>query len=164
VPADGRYAFEGLIPGRYRVVVVDSTMLSIGLGIPTDLEVTSARDSTSVNLSLPTRADAVADLCRRSGRVSTSSRSAYLLARAIREDGTPIEGAVWTLRALREGEWRDLATDGLTGNDGMMPYCTGLQRGMYIDLVVRAPEGLTDVKRVRLEEAATIVPVVFPRP
>lgn len=164
VDSAGRFTFTHLIPGRYRVVVVDSTLLSIGLGIPTELRVQSERDTLSQDLALPPRSDVVADLCRATGTVAVRARPTYLLARALREDGSPIENSIWSLRAIEDGEWQDLAVNGRTGSDGMMPYCNGLRRGMMIELNVRSPEGLTDVKRMRLEDAATIVPVIFPAP
>lgn len=160
---EGRFVFAGLIPGRYRVVVVDSALLSVGLSIPTDLYFRSDRDSLVQDLALPSRADLVAAQCGR-GAAASRARPTYLLGRALRDDGSPVEGATWSLRAIQDGEWADLAVNGRTGSDGMMPYCTGLRRGMQIELIVQSPEGLTDAKRLVLEDAATIVPVVFPRP
>lgn len=161
---EGRFAFSGLIPGRYRVVVVDSALLSVGLSIPTELHIRSDRDSLEQDLVLPSRADLVAEQCRREGSAPPRARPTYLLGRALRSDGSPIEGATWSLRAIEDGEWTDLAVNGRTGSDGTMPYCAGLRRGMQVELIVRSPEGLTDAKRLVLEDAATIVPVVFPRP
>lgn len=164
VDSAGRYAFTGLIPGRYRVVVVDSALLRIGLGIPTDLRVSTDRDSTVQDLELPARSDVTADYCRTQGFFRPTARPTYLLARALRDDGTPIEDAIWTLRGIEGGEWEDIATNGRTGSDGMMPYCSNLRRGMMIELLVRSPEGLTHAQTLRLEEAVTVVPVVFPTP
>lgn len=164
IDADGRFEFTGLIPGRYRVVVVDSALLTIGLSIPTELYIRSGRDSLVQDLVLPSRADFAAERCRREGATPPRARPTVLLARALREDGRPVEGATWSLRAIQDGEWADLAVNGRTGSDGMMPYCTGLRRGMQVELIVQSPEGLTDAKRMVLDDAATIVPVIFPLP
>jgi hypothetical protein len=160
----GRVVFRGVLPGTYALEVLDEPLRSVGLGIPTKYRIASNRDSVALSLTLPTRSDIVVDQCIAQGRVEVRSPPTYLLGRALRADGTPIEGAVWTLRAESGGEWSDIAVNGRTGSDGLMPYCRGLQRGSTIELVVRAPEGLVDKRRVRLDDAATVVPVVFPIP
>lgn len=159
----GRFAFRGLLPGTYKVAVLDEPLRSIGLSVPTVHRIGSARDSTEVAFTLPTRADVVADGCRAAGPFDPTSR-AFVLGRAMRSDGTPIEYATWDVRIQTPEGWMDLATNGRTGSDGLMPLCSGLRRGVEIELIVRSPEGLTDVQRRRLTDDATIIPFVFPLP
>lgn len=159
----GQYSFEGLLPGSYTVFVDDSALLSIGLDMPTSQRVTTDRDSTRLELILPTRADVAGRHCPASGPFDPNNRTLFL-GRALRTDRAPIEDAIWGVRLNTPEGWVEVAKDGRTGSNGLMPYCTGLRRGAELEVTVRTPEGLVDVQRRRLTEPATIVPFVFPMP
>ena len=159
----GNFRIPDLLPGTYRVAVNDEALRSIGLSVPTTYRVVTARDSTHLRVTMPSRADVIADGCRGPGPFDPNSR-AFVLGRALRTDGSPIEQAMWDVRINTPEGWMDFATNGRTGSDGLMPLCSGLRRGLEIEITARSPEGLVDVQRRRLTEDATIIPFVFPLP
>lgn len=161
--SSGRFTFRGLLPGTYKIAILDEPLRTIGLSLPTVHRLASARDSTSLALTLPSRVDVVREGCRAAGPFDPNGRT-YVLGRAMRSDNSPIADAMWDVRINTPDGWMDLATNGRTGSDGLMPLCSGLRRGLEIEIVVRSPDGLTDVQRRRLDDDATIIPFVFPLP
>lgn len=159
----GRFTLRGLLPGTYKVAVLDEPLRSLRLSVPIAARVVSARDSTAVAFTLPTRADVVVESCRAAGPFEPTSRT-YVLGRALRSDGSAIERAMWSVRTQTAEGWIDLESYRRTGSDGLMPLCSGLRRGIEIEMIVLSPEGLVDVQRRRLTDDATIIPFIFPLP
>lgn len=159
----GRFVVEELVPGPYGLTVVDADLLTIGLAIPTRTRFTSDRDTTRLTLELPTAEDFVIEQCRASKRYDPAADRTFLLARALTPAGAPIEDVRWTVRMFGREGWDDVAVDGRTGSDGLMPQCRNLTRGAQVEILATPPGGLTQTIRRQLTGAVNIVPIVLDR-
>lgn len=160
----GAFRFENIVPGRYEILAMDEELLAIGLATRTSAIVdVGAAGLSTAPVMVPRRDGEVAQRCLEAGAQNVNNNSTMLLARALHDDGTPVAGAEWNVRVVDHTGWRDAATDGLTGGDGVILVCTRLLRGAEFELTVRAAGDLTNVQRGTLTHRATVLGVVFPR-
>lgn len=160
----GRLVLDGLLPGTYRVLIIDQALLEVGLSIGTDIEFTSNRDSVEMRLPGLSADDYVTNYCRNQGRYNPDLDHTYLLVRALWDDGTPVEGASWSVRILDRDGATEVEVGGKSGNDGIMALCQNLIRDVEVEVLVVAPSGMGPVARRRLVNKTTIIPIVFARP
>jgi len=158
----GRVVIRDIVPGTYDLLVLDEALLTLGLGIETGVSIASDRGTVEQRLPARTASDYVSAYCRRLGR-DDPNHPTRLLARALWDDGSPMEGAIWTA-SLMHGEARtEVEVDGRTGNDGMIAICRGLELGAEVELKVSAPDGQRRLLRHPLNQT-TLLPLVFMRP
>lgn len=159
----GRVVIDDLIPGTYRLLIVDRDLLEVGLSMDTDLEFSSARDVVELQLPALTSDDYVTARCRDQGRYNPDLDHTFLLVRALWDDGRPVEGARWSVRLLDRDGATEVEAGGESGSDGIMTLCQNLVRDAEVEILVVAPSGLGPVARRRLTSKTTVVPVVFTR-
>ncbi len=162
--ANGRATITNLLPGPYRIVVDDPYVRPIGMTIPTGKSITAVRGSAllaRVEINGPLVLAQTA--CKRTD--SPKKDESWLLGRVHDATGTPAADMRWQLFEADEGRWKPRTDVGMTGSDGVIAICKGLERGRTVELAVwRA--GARDSARVRkvLDGALEIVGVRLPNP
>jgi hypothetical protein len=127
----GRFEISNLIPGSYRIGVVDPTLAPIDLMLMTYNRFVAARDSVSdVAVVAPTASDYVAGACAASGGV----RDAVLVARIEMPNGVPANDATVEVRVFVDGNARRIA-QGKTDHAGLYHLCNA-PRGVPLTLRV----------------------------
>lgn len=159
----GRVVIDNLLPGSYDLMVLDSALLALGLGIDTDVSIRSNRDTVTRALRGLTAHDYAIAYCRRVGRYDPSHQT-LLLARALWDDGTPIEHAQWSAIQWVRGTRTEIELSGRTGSDGIIALCRGLDQGAEVELQVFSPSGERQAHRRALTASTTLLPVVYLRP
>lgn len=160
----GRVVLADILPGTYQMLIVDPDLLEVGLSIPTDIEFTSARNVVEMRLPGLTADDFVTDYCRRHGRYNPEVDHTYLLVRALWNDGTPVEGARWSVAQTDRVDEMEIEAGGESGSDGIFALCQNLIRDAEVEILVVGPTGIGPVARRRLTSKTTVVPVIFTRP
>ena len=162
----GTVEIPDLIPGPYRVTIVDPDLASLDVAVAQPLEFTAVRDSTTVaRLAVKGALEYVGQRCRAGGTSPARGEqvirgSAWLLGRVTNAEGEPIEGATWSL-SYRDflGE-RRIFENAEVGSDGIFQFCQ-LQRGETIVVDVRA-KGMTDASATAtLTRQPTVVNVTM---
>lgn len=148
---------EYLVPGPYRVSIVDPELAPLGVALPTGLEFQALRDSTiRLDLRAPSAADFLAEVCRYDG-VSMSAPA--LFGRITTVDGEGLDGVRWRVAVASNGGWKTVADGGKTGATGLFHHCRKIALGETIRIEAwREGETPTVVTR-RVTEAATILPI-----
>lgn len=144
----GTVEIPDLIPGPYRVTIVDPDLASLDVAVAQPLEFTATRGSTTVRqLAVQGALEYVGQRCRVGGTSLARGEevirgNAWLLGRVTKSDGEPIEGATWSL-SYRDflGE-RRIFENAEVGSDGIFQFCQ-LQRGETVVVDVRA-KGMTN--------------------
>jgi hypothetical protein len=156
VDSGGSVVIGDLLPGPYTAVVVDPALIPIGLTLPTKLRFNAARGSSFIGrLDVPTLQDYLAEACLADGQ--RLNGSAWLLARVMNADGTPVGEAQWRVRKKAGGLWFQVL-HGATGSDGLIQSCNALQKGAEIE--VKAWKG--DLSKVILRpllDKISVVPI-----
>jgi len=163
----GRAEIADLIPGPYKLTVVDPDLAALDVMVATPVEFTALRDSAITRqLSVKGAMRYVGDRCRvgasSPARADEPIRgSAWLLGRVTNAaDGEPIDGATWSL-GYRDflGE-RRIFENAEVGSDGISQFCH-LQRGETVVVDVRA-KGMTDASvTVTLTKQPTVITVAM---
>jgi len=159
----GAFTIAELYPGVYSLSVIDPQLLTLDLTIPTPERLSIERDTLRANVTGASLRDYILDRCEEITQVSRDRAGLVALGRALREDGTAIEDAEWSLRMGRGASLEEIANKGRSGADGLMPFCGALTRGAILEFVVRTKEGETHTQRIRLDADANVAPVVFPK-
>ena len=144
----GTVEIPDLIPGPYRVTIVDPDLASLDVAVAQPLEFTATRGATTVRqLAVQGALEYVGQRCRVGGTGLARGEevirgNAWLLGRVTNSDGEPIEGATWSL-SYRDflGE-RRIFENAEVGSDGIFQFCQ-LQRGETVVVDVRA-KGMTN--------------------
>ena len=144
----GTVEIPDLIPGPYRVTIVDPDLASLDVAVAQPLEFTATRGATIVRqLAVQGALEYVGQRCRVGGTSLARGEevirgNAWLLGRVTNSDGEPIEGATWSL-SYRDflGE-RRIFENAEVGSDGIFQFCQ-LQRGETVVVDVRA-KGMTN--------------------
>jgi hypothetical protein len=175
VDTNGTFEIADLVPGPYRLVVLDPRLDSVGLTIPTSLRYVADRGFTGwVTLDVPTAEDFVIDRCIADKRyVKTDS---LLLVRVMTADGAPVAGAridveVGLAQELSSivatptgGPTQPLRSGAVTGTDGVMAACSWLLRRNSEVIVKVRYRGAEQTVRQRVEQRLTIVKVLLDDP
>jgi len=160
----GRVRIDDIVPGTYELMVLDSALLALGIGINTEITIASNRDTVVRALRALTADDYAIAYCSRLGRHTPGEALTVALARALWDDGTPIAGATWSAIQLLDGARTEIELNGRTGSDGVIAVCRGLDRGAEVELRVATPDGQQQVKREALSQPTTLLRAVFLRP
>ena len=149
----GLLEISDLLPGPYRVSVLDPALAAIDLSIPTTLSFVAARDSViETNAVFPTAVELIEKACKKDGLWTPNSY--LLIVRVVTPEGRPVEGARWSLSVGR--------SHGTTGSNGVFQYCFGLDVGKVVEInVSRNGELPTTVTRT-LAERVTAVRLELP--
>lgn len=159
----GAFTIADLYPGVYSLSVIDPQLLTVELTIPTPERISVTRDTVRANVTGASLRDYILDRCEEITTVSRARAGLVALGRALREDGSPVADAEWSLRMGNGASLEEIANRGRSGSDGLMPFCGALTRGAILEFVVRTKEGETLTQRIRLDADANIAPVVFPK-
>ncbi|MEO7520190.1 MAG: carboxypeptidase regulatory-like domain-containing protein, partial [Gemmatimonas sp.] len=155
----GRVILPELLPGPYKVFVVDPLLVPIGVVLPTPVEFNARRATTDIlNFTVPTALTFVADVC---GTPQRASGSASILARAMNDNGDPIANASWRLRKSTHSGWIVVADGGRTGTSGLIQRCTSLAIDDRIELQVWRDGGPEQRMVRQLRDPLTVVPVTL---
>jgi hypothetical protein len=157
----GQAEFTHLVPGPYRLAVLDPKLASIGLDIPTELAFTAARDSVhQAMVILPSAMEFAANVCRGGGRVA--EESAWLIGRVGTSNGAPVSDAKWSVARSSAAGWVPIAEGGSAGAGGIFSHCRNLKLGETVQ--VRAWQGKNSpAVSVRvLSDRLTVLPVKLP--
>lgn len=159
----GAFRIDDVYPGEYSASVIDPRLLTIDVTIPTPERLTVGRDTLRATITASTARDYILDRCEEITRVSRARAGVVALGRALREDGTPIVGARWSLRMDSGAGFVELAENGRSGSEGLLPFCGALVRGAVLEFVVTPDGGTAQTQRLRLDADANVAPVIFPR-
>jgi hypothetical protein len=164
--ADGNGTFEisQLLPGPYRLAVIDDRLEPIHLDtIDTRVTFTARRDSiVQLTVNARTAEDLAVDLCKRD-RLFTPGPSYWLIGRVLSADGQPVRGT--TVRIFKKvGEqWTDAGFPMFrTGTDGTFALCQNLVPNSTIEIRARL-EGTEPIDiMVELRNKLTVIPIRLP--
>jgi hypothetical protein len=67
----------------------------------------------------------------------------------------------WSVQQLGRDGWEDIAVDGRTGSDGLMPMCLGLTRNAQFEIVATTRDGERRRVQITLTEPTTVFPIIF---
>lgn len=122
----GIVEIKDLIPGPYQVRVIDPRIAELGVGLPTPLRFTAARDTTSLaTLTVPTAESMIADRCV-AHHVWEYGDSLFTMGRVVTPDGKPVNDVRVHFAAQSNAygeEWPVNAVYFDTGTDGMFEFC-----------------------------------------
>jgi hypothetical protein len=160
--ASGRATIANLLPGPYRIVVDDPYVRPIGMTIPTGKSITAVRGSAllaKVEVNGPLLLAQTA--CKRTD--APRNTESWILARVHDANGTPAVDMRWQVLEADEGRWKARTEVGITGTDGVMALCRGLERGRTVELTVWKA-GARDTVRVRkvLDGALEVIAARLP--
>lgn len=158
----GAFTMPDLLPGTYQVNAVDERLVGIAYVTRTSAEFEIAREPLMVRVQVPTAEQIVVAGCRALERFNPAVDKTYVLARALRPDGTPLEDVTWSIEMLAGDGWEEVAKEGRTGSDGLIPHCQDLVRGADVVVVARAADGTVRRERRTLEAQVTVIPMLFP--
>ncbi len=159
----GAFVITDMYPGVYAASVIDPRLLTIDVTIPTPERIGITRDTLRATITASSPRDYILDRCEEITRVSRARAGVVALGRALREDGSPVVDAEWSLRSGTGAALEEIANRGRTGGDGLMPFCGALTRGAVLEFVVTTKDGETQTQRLRLDADANVAPVVLPR-
>lgn len=157
----GEFVILDLVPGAYSAVVIDSALLTIGITMPVGPSFTVASDTVRLSIEAPTPVDFVIDRCIEVNRYNAGAPRIYILGRALTANGLPVEDVRWDIRQLGRDGFEEIAVNGRTGSDGLMPMCVGLAQNADIEIVATSRGGERRSVQLKLTEAANIFSVVF---
>jgi hypothetical protein len=134
IDANGVAVINRLIPGPYKLVVIDSLLEPLGITLKTPVKLYAARDSVyRATLDVPTANDFVEERCRHDriwkGVPRRRSDAVWIIGRVLGADDVPQEGVAPTASQAGRAE---IARDGLfanaiqstrTGTDGIFEMC-----------------------------------------
>ena len=172
VNANGEVTIDRLLPGPYKLVVIDSALELLGITLQTPVQFQAWRDSTvRATLDVPTANDYVADRCRhdRIWIVPRRVRSAvWIIGRVIGPDSKPVSdvwGVVDAASARAEKEphagVQPLLASTRTGTDGIFELCPGdLQLGVPALVKVYSTKLSTLAFRMVLKDSLTVLPLI----
>lgn len=131
--SDGWAEFTDLVPGPYRVSVVDTQLARIGLSLPVGFEFNAGRDSTLITrVVVPTASDYVLDRCKKAHAVAPQDTTG-LLVRVMAPYDVPVPDVRWKVLRRSNDTWSVVRDGGRTGTDGMFQMCDGgLDAGAHI--------------------------------
>jgi hypothetical protein len=158
----GMLEIRDLLPGPYRVAIVDPQLAPLGLEFPTPLAFVAERDSVvEAQIATRTTREFVASRCEGGARTARlRTNDALLIGRVTTADGVPMPDARWSLRVStgESGPMLSVVTNADVGSDGVFQYCQ-LQRNQTVELVV-AHDGYVDARSlVPLSKPVTVLPV-----
>ncbi len=180
VDANGQVALNRLLPGPYQLVVVDSSLQSLGITLTTPVKFEAVRDSIHrAAIDVPTLQDYVMDRCRHDGNWKDFSPrkrpgAAWVLGRVVGPGGSGMED----LRArLSEGSnakrGRDDSspfalltadqdvTSTRTGTDGIFELCQSrFVVGDSVIVGILDHQSMTTAFRVLLKDSLTVLPLI----
>jgi hypothetical protein len=116
----GRFEISYLLPGPYRIGVVDPELASIDMLLVSNTEFTAIRDSmVSIKAAVPNANDYALSICSVG---NGTLRNAVLVARVELPNGAPAAGANVEVRASADGNMRRVA-EGRTDRNGIFGLC-----------------------------------------
>jgi hypothetical protein len=156
----GHATFVDLIPGPYKIFVVDPVLAPIGVVLPTGVTYEAKRATTDVvSLSVPTAQSFLSELC---GYAALPIRGAFVMARAVNSNDTPAANVNWRIRRLGTKGWSVVAS-GRTGESGLFQRCsTALTQRERIEVAVWRDGGAEERVVRELRDVVTAFPLVVP--
>jgi hypothetical protein len=126
--ARGDLEIRDLLPGPYHAVVVDSTLATLGITMPTSLRFVAQRDSISEHrLLVPDPADFIRRDCDKAAPLPDGG--SMVVIRAMTDDGKPVVDANWQVsRDFGVSRQPILQTRRTTG-DGILHHCLQVRPG-----------------------------------
>ena len=178
--SNGEVELDRLLPGPYKLVVIDSLLEPLGITIKTRIAFDAVRDSTHRGtLDVPTADEYLADRCNHDAiwRAAMPRRrpgAVWIIGRAIGPDNTPIadisaslsEGSKAKLARQQStpfalGETRDGPTSTRTGTDGIFELCQGtFAVGDTVIVAIRHRGEMTRAFSFALKDSLTVLPLV----
>jgi hypothetical protein len=173
---NGDLTLTRLLPGPYKLVIVDTLLQPIGVTIPTPVAFTAERDSTHrATIEAKTARDYVADRCRQDGIwKDMRSDGVWMIGRMVGSDGSSIERA---RAGISEGSSAKRARNessplGLidsdkeissrpTGTDGIFTMCQSrfiVGDSIIVSLYQRGR--MTNTFPFTLKDSLTVLPLV----
>ena len=166
----GRVTIDNLLPGPYRVSIVDSALAVVDTALPGKTGFIAARSTdTKATIMVPTLQQFVARGCLNED--SYEQGSAMIVGRLVDEDGLPMIGGKWRLeKPAGEPDPKapnGLYGDGQTGTNGVFFFCNRLTEGRRVVLRAWSPKHKADdsgtAVTLTLRERITTVKLVVAR-
>ena len=132
--ANGDAVLGRLIPGPYKLVVIDSLLEPLGITLKTPVKLYAGRDSVyRATLDVPTANDFVEDRCRHDGIWKVVPRrradAVWMIGRVLGADDAPLQGVAPTAaqagraEIARDGMFANAVQSTRTGTDGIFEMC-----------------------------------------
>jgi len=169
----GSITIERLLPGPYKLVVIDSQLEAIGLKLSSSINFTAVRDSVHrASLLVQTANDYIAERCIHDGKWSRPmsrprGSTVWMLGRVVGADNVPIKGV--TASAYKGGR-AEIATAGMsavgisspkTGTDGIFTMCSGMFSVGDSALIRIERKGLPPIELTRrLTDTIAVLPLI----
>ncbi|HWJ16316.1 MAG TPA: carboxypeptidase-like regulatory domain-containing protein, partial [Gemmatimonadaceae bacterium] len=173
VDSSGQVTITRLLPGPYRLVVVDSALEPLAISLTTSIAFTAARDSVHrAQLVVQTANEYVMERCIHDAKwyraMPRRDRGVvWMIGRIVGADNVPISGA--SVEAYR-GDRLAIATAGLnpqgvsstaTGTDGIFQLCSGMFHVGDSALVRLQRRGLPPIEFThRLTDTLFVLPLI----
>jgi hypothetical protein len=164
VDSNGVAEIPDLLPGPYSVEIIDPRLAELGIGIPTHVQFTAARDSTFEASMIPmTTEEFVTSRCVTMHQF-TSGAAVLILGRVMTPAGEPVNGARVSYAIKKGGaDWAPLREHYETGSDGTFQACNAAITPNSIVRITVERRGLPDQESiVALSSKLTIVPIRVP--
>jgi hypothetical protein len=160
----GAAEISSLLPGPYRVVVVDTLLGRIGLAPPPPTTIEVAPDS--VREHRVTVRDPVQTFHEFCGDVGLDRDDALLVVRVRAPDGLPVMDAAWEVRRSRapSRDYQAFAHARHPAPDGTLNGCLQLKKGDAVRIAVWREGQPIVIQEHVLKSEATAVGVVLPSP
>jgi len=141
---------QELLPGPYRLDIIDSTLAKIALPLQSSVRFVAERDVTYQRpIEVETASDHVEGMCKKDGVFDRQSLK--LIARVYGTNQLPIPRAQWEFPRAK----------GVTASDGVFVYCQDLELGKKIPLKVS--DGVTTKELTIVpSQKLTVLKIVVP--
>ena len=178
--ANGEVTIDRLLPGPYKLVVVDGLLEPLGVTLNTPIAFEAVRDSTHrATLDVPTADDFVADRCSHDAIWHDAiprrrPNAVWMIGRVIGPDDEPIseisasvsEGSKAKLARQQStpfalAETHNELTSTRTGTDGIFELCQGrFLVGDSVVVAIRHRDMMTSAFPFALKDSLTVLPLV----
>jgi hypothetical protein len=163
----GIVEIRDLLPGPYVVRVIDPQVAVLGIGLPTSLRFTAARDTTTIaRLMVPTARQFAVERCSSAGQKTNGSSALAVLGRVVSARGDPVSGVKITVATRMNSPqadgtnliWlRDFFT---TGPDGLFQLCHDWDIGNEIVILAHRPGAADQVIQAQFTSDIVVVRVL----
>lgn len=128
----GHATISRLVPGPYRVGVVDPVLAAVGVTIPTDEAFIANREPLPERTVEMTSTETfVRSLCEATGL--RPDDGAWLIGRFVAADGRPVPDARWRISRGGAAGWEPV-DGGTIGAASLFTYCRGLRVGQTVQV------------------------------
>jgi hypothetical protein len=148
-----------LLPGPYSVIVIDSTLASLGISIPTSLRFTAERDSlVQRSFTMLRDEEFVRDGCL----THATDMTAIVRIHAVTAEGDDAEGVNVRITRDHGVDWQVVTEAGRTNDRGLFVSCLRYSRGDPFEVNIWRDGEKPVVALPRVSGALTVIKLPLP--